>query len=69
MGIRLLPREEAASTTAPEASRTGWVSPAGDAEPRFPPSVPRLRICGEPTVREAMARPGSAPASSVISRA
>ena len=35
-------------------------SPAGEAAPRLPPTVPRLRICGEPTVRDAIARPGSA---------
>ena len=66
-GIRREPSADAVSTTAPDASRTGSVSPAGDAEPRFPPSVPRLRICGEPTVRDAMASPGSAPPSSAIS--
>ncbi len=27
--------------------------------PRLPPIVPRLRICGEPTVRDASARAGS----------
>ena len=43
---------------APAASSGGCASPAGEAEPRLPPTVPRLRICGEPTVREAMARPG-----------
>ena len=35
-------------------------SPAGDAVPRFPPIVPRLRICGEPTVRDASASAGRA---------
>ena len=36
-------------------ARTGRASPAGEAVPRLPPTVPRLRICGEPTVREASA--------------
>ena len=30
----------------------------GRTVPRLPPTVPRLRICGEPTVRDAIARPG-----------
>ena len=34
-------------------------SPAGDDVPRLPPIVPRLRICGDPTVREASASAGS----------
>ena len=42
----------------------GTASPAGDAVPRLPPIVPRARICGEPTVREASASAGSRPASS-----
>ena len=37
----------------------GWASPAGEAVPRLPPTPPRLRICGEATVCEASARPGS----------
>ena len=43
-----------------DAYSGGSASPAGEEEPRLPPIVPRLRICGEPTVRDAMARPGSA---------
>ena len=43
---------------ASSAASTGSVSPAGEAVPRLPPSVPALRICGEPTVRDACARPG-----------
>ena len=43
--------------------------PAGEAEPRLPPTVPRLRIWGEPTVREAIASPGSRSASSSTTRA
>ena len=39
-------------------------SPAGEAVPRLPPIVPRLRICGEPTVRDASARAGNSEASS-----
>ena len=53
-----MPRTDATSTTASAASSTGCVSPAGDAVPRLPPTVPRLRICGDPTVRLAMARAG-----------
>ena len=40
-------------------SSGGSASPAGDAVPRFPPIVPRFRICGDPTVREASASAGS----------
>ncbi len=58
------PRTEASSTSAPSTSRGGSASPAGDAVPRFPPIVPRARICGEPTVREASASAGSASATS-----
>ncbi len=58
MSMSRTPRTEAASTTAPVASNGGWASPAGDAVPRLPATVARLRICGEPTVREAIARPG-----------
>ena len=42
----------------------GTASPAGDAVARLPPIVPRLRICGEPTVRDAWASAGSSSASS-----
>ena len=48
-----------ARPSAPAASSGGCASPAGEAEPRLPPTVPRLRICGEPTVRDAIASPGS----------
>src|SRR5579875_181990 len=65
-GISRLPRTDAACTAAPAASSTGWQSPAGEAAPRLPPTVPRLRICGEPTVRAAIASPGSRPPSSAI---
>ena len=44
----------------PPTSSGGSASPAGEAVPRFPPIVPRFRICGEPTVREASASAGSA---------
>ena len=47
------PRTDASSTDASSTSSGGSASPAGEAVPRFPPSVPRLRICGEPTVRDA----------------
>jgi hypothetical protein len=67
-GMRRVPPVEATSTSAPLARSTGWQSPAGEAEPRLPPMVPRLRICGEPTVRDASAIPGSGPASSAMRR-
>ena len=48
------------SRTSPAATRSGGIaSPAGEAVPRLPPIVPRLRIWGPPTVREASARAGS----------
>ena len=58
-GTSRVPRTDASSTSASPASSGGCASPAGEADPRFPPTVPRLRICGDPTVREAMASPGS----------
>ena len=48
----------ATSTSASSTRSGGSESPAGDAVPRLPPIVPRLRICGEPTVREASASAG-----------
>ena len=68
MGKRRVPAVDASSTSAPDAYSGGSASPAGDDEPRLPPIVPRLRICGEPTVREAAAKPGSFSPSSVIAR-
>ena len=69
IGTRRLPRALLSSSiSALEAYSGGSASPAGEEEPRLPPIVPRLRICGEPTVREAAARPGSAVPSSVIAR-
>src|SRR5215469_4028890 len=68
MGNRRVPLVEAISTSAPPASSGGRASPAGDAVPRLPPTVPRLRICGEPTVREAAASPGSRSPSSAMMR-
>ena len=41
-----------ARSRAPSTSSGGSASPAGDAVPRLPPIVPRLRICGEPTLRD-----------------
>ena len=66
-GTRRVAFDEASSTVAPAASSGGWQSPAGDAEPKLPPIVPRLRIGGDPTVREATtsaARRRRAPRSS-----
>ena len=63
------PRCDATSMTASTATSGGSASPAGEAVARLPPTVPRLRICGEPSVRAACARPGSWPDSSAISRA
>ena len=57
----------ASSTSASSTSSGGSASPAGDAVPRLPPSVPRLRIWGEPTVRDASASAGSSAASSPCS--
>jgi hypothetical protein len=59
-----LPRTLATSTSPSATSNGGSASPAGEAVPRFPPIVPRFRICGEPTVREASARAGKSSASS-----
>jgi len=53
-GIDRSPRAPLRTTTsASYAASTGNASPAGDAVPRFPPTVPRLRIWGEPTERDA----------------
>ena len=67
-GMRRLRAVEAISISASAAYSGGSPSPAGDDVPRLPPTVPRLRICGEPTVRDAIARPGSRSPSSAISR-
>src|SRR5207244_3393881 len=53
------PRRVTSFTSAPATSSGGIASPAGEAVPRFPPIVPRLRICGPPTVRDASASAGS----------
>ena len=66
-GTSRSPDRLAISTRASSATSTGSVSPAGDAVARFPPTVPALRICGEPTVRAAAASAGewrATPASS-----
>ena len=66
-GTRRVPRTDAHSTSAPSISSGGSASPAGDDVPRLPPIVPRLRICGEPTVRDASASAGSTSFSSPCS--
>jgi hypothetical protein len=58
------PRMLATTTSAPSTSKGGSASPAGEAVPRLPPRVPRFRICGEPTVRDASASAGSNEANS-----
>ena len=68
IGTARAPPDEASSTVAPEATSGGSASPAGDAVATFPPIVPRLRICGDPTVLEAIASPGSTSASSCTAR-
>ena len=65
-GSRRVPRTLASSTSARSTSSGGSASPAGEAVPRLPPIVPRLRICGEPTVREASASAGRAVARPAI---
>src|SRR5262249_34082801 len=67
IGTRRRPRTLATSTSAPSMSSGGKASPAGEAVPRLPPTVPRLRICGEPTVRAASASAGRIDASSECS--
>ena len=67
-GILRAPRTLATSTSAPSTRSGGSASPAGEAVPRLPPIVPRLRICGEPTVREASASAGSSSASGAAHR-
>ena len=61
---RRLPRTEEHSTSAPSIRSGGRASPAGEAVARLPPIVPRLRICGDPTVRAASASAGRSSASS-----
>ena len=67
-GMRRSPRTLAISTRRSSTSSGGNASPAGDAVPRLPPSVPRLRICGEPTVRDASASAGSSSAKRPLHR-
>src|SRR5439155_9350032 len=52
---RVAPPARTRTISASYAANTGSASPAGDAVPRLPPTVPRLRIWGDPTVREACA--------------
>src|SRR5215216_5934598 len=63
-GSRRSPSRRARTTVASSAPSTGSPSPAGLAVPILPPTVPALRIWGEPTVRAAAASPGRTPARS-----
>ena len=67
--IRRVPALDASSISASDANSGGSPSPAGDEVPRLPPTVPQLRIWGDPTVRAAIASPGRRSPSSSISRA
>src|SRR5437660_5050172 len=58
-GTARSPRTLTSFTSVPATRSGGIASPAGDAVPRLPPIVPRLRICGPPIVREASASAGS----------
>jgi hypothetical protein len=60
------PDADANSTIASSALSTGRPSPAGEHVPRLPPSVPTLRIWGEPTVRDACASAGTRSASGPV---
>ncbi len=62
-GIVRTPPRRASSTSASATINGGSASPAGEAVPRLPPIVPRLRICGPPTVRDASASAGNSSAS------
>ena len=42
--LRVAPPADPTRTSASYAARTGSASPAGDAVPRFPPTVPRLAL-------------------------
>ena len=64
ISIERLPPTLETFTAAPVASSAGWASPAGEADPKLPPTPPRFLICKEPTVRDAIANPGSSVASS-----
>ena len=59
IGTLRTPSADAITTSASRAASHGSVSPAGLAVPTFPPTVPAFRICGEPTVLAAIARPGA----------
>ena len=53
--LERVPRTLIRSTLASRAKRATLTSPAGLALATLPPTVPRLRICGPPTVRAAWA--------------
>jgi hypothetical protein len=64
MGTSRRADTEATSTIASATKRGGTVSAAGEALARFPPSVPRLRICGPPITAQARGNAGAADATS-----
>ena len=65
--LRGAPSAAISTMSASNAASVGRASPAGEQVPRLPPTVPRLRICGEPTVRAAC-RSGTSPGSSRMIR-
>ena len=65
IGTARAPPDEASSTVAPEATRGGRASPAGDAVATFPPIVPR---CGSVVIRQSLTRSPAPAAPSASSR-
>ena len=65
--VREPPRRGELDLGAVDEQRRQRVARPGEAVPRLPPIVPRLRICGPPTVREASASASSGSASPIAS--